>query len=236
MNTTIRKVGPVNINSSYAGILRISPNLYANGDRGVDMGFDEITSTVGGAEGFAGGMGFVSDSNGTYSCLSLGVSKAKIDGTLELGSEGENTTNAFKVNGSAYFRGDIKTDGDLAAGYGTFERGIEVGNESIVFHTPRLEFVPLQGDDSFARTYIDLTKSTQGNILFASENGGFEGYPLTGVYELIEEIREKMDTLTTSFDTRYVRQDDEHSVQRISSVLEYPATPDPATLYLKRER
>lgn len=236
MNTTIRKVGPVNINSSYAGILRISPNLKTGATTGSDMGFDEISSLLSGDEGFEDGLGIVSDSNGTYSCLSLGVARAKFDGDLTIGSEGESSPDALKVYGSGWFYGDIEAVGDIKAQHGTFDSGIEVGKESIVFHTPRIEFVPLRGDDTFARTYIDLSRSNQGNVLLSSEDGGFEGYPLLEVYDLIEQMHEKMDSLEGLFDTRYVRQDEEHSVQRISSVYEYPANPDAATLYLRREK
>lgn len=69
-----RKVGPKNINQSYAGILRISPN------ENVDMGFSDISrSQPTGAEdeaGYGDGLGWVSDSAGVFSCFSLGVKEA----------------------------------------------------------------------------------------------------------------------------------------------------------------
>lgn len=64
-----RVVGPQNINQSYAGVLRISPN------NGKDMGFEDASGDYLNNDygEYAGGLPRISDSKGVFSCLSLGV-------------------------------------------------------------------------------------------------------------------------------------------------------------------
>lgn len=100
-----RKVGPKNINNSYGGILRISPN------EGVDMGFAEISrSQPTGAEtypGYGDSLGWVSDSNGVFSCLALGIDSMQVNGSVSILKDSSNVNeNLLRIE-----RGSILVDG-----------------------------------------------------------------------------------------------------------------------------
>lgn len=214
--------------------MRISPNILERGVLSPNMGFAEIDTQKNGAEGFRDSLAFVSDSLGTYSCLSLGTSAANINGELLIGSGDFQKDCILTVRGSAWVEGDLTTTGELNASRGSFNDGLSVKGEiSITGH--RIEIIPTPNSDE-TRGFVDFTPKPNCVLLCNPDTMGYEPYDFTDLIKKIEALAGKVEDLQKLFDTRYVRQDAQRTVQVISSVDEYPETPDAYTLYLKRER
>lgn len=235
-----REVGPKNIEQSYGGLLRISPNIVVNSLTGsteelTNMGFAEVETKTpaSGEAGFGNGLAKVSDSNGTYSCLSLGTAAAKIEGEVQIGFDDATTERALMVYGGIELTGDLKAAGDLTADSGSFENGLYASGEiSIKGH--RIELLP-EDSGSTIRSHIDFTPKPNCVIWCNPETMAYEPYDFNEIMALIKAMQGEIEDMKKLFDTRYIRQDEQGTVRCISSVDEYPGNPDAYTLYLKKE-
>lgn len=216
------------------------------------MGFEEISrSQPTGVEenaGYGDGLGWVSDSAGVFSCLSLGTKAIQVNGVFTLMKDGSNANETLMriVRGSMNVEGgNVNIVSEDGAG-GTldteniFTNGSNRLRGSIVM-TPEDNKLGIVASNGSEYT-IDMHYPLDGMIFISKydETTGRYDFVQANFYDMVKEAIENgligvLDDIEKLKSQTFVRQDSVHSVQEISAVKSYPANPREGVFYLLQE-